>query len=134
MDSGSADFWVGGEGCQTDEEGGGGECGRSHQYLGSNSSSSFIDMNVPFEVTYGSGHVEGTKVLDDFLFGGFLLPKLQFGAALLESEDFSGDDVPFDGLMGLALSVCSNRPSFLTISSIKCSFSVTVGTPRPDTH
>ncbi|KAK1219388.1 Histone acetyltransferase [Marasmius sp. AFHP31] len=107
MDSGSADFWVGGEGCQTDEEGGGGECGKSHQYLGSNSSSSFIDMGVPFEVTYGSGHVEGTKVLDDFLFGGFLLPKLQFGAALLESEDFSGDDVPFDGLMGLALSSLS---------------------------
>ena len=62
-------------------------------------------MKVPFEVTYGGGHVEGTKVLDRFTFGGLRIQNLQFGVATLESADFSGDDVPFDGIMGLALSV-----------------------------
>ncbi|KAK7044191.1 hypothetical protein VNI00_007911 [Paramarasmius palmivorus] len=103
MDSGSADLWVGGENCRTDKEGGGGDCG-PHNFLGSNSSSSFVDMKVPFEVTYGGGHVEGTKVLDRFTFGGLRIQNLQFGVATLESADFSGDDVPFDGIMGLALS------------------------------
>ncbi|KAL0579577.1 hypothetical protein V5O48_002415 [Marasmius crinis-equi] len=121
MDSGSSDLWVGGEGCQVDEEGGGGDCGKTHIYLGKNSSSTFIDMGVPFEITYGSGHVEGTKVLDDFTFGGFRLPKLQFGVATLESEDFSDDEAPFDGLMGLALSSLSELQGVTPIEALVAS-------------
>ncbi|KAG7089862.1 hypothetical protein E1B28_011506 [Marasmius oreades] len=121
MDSGSSDLWVGGEGCQTDQEGGGGDCSALHTYLGKNSSSSLIDMKVPFEVTYGSGHVEGTKVLDDFTFGGFRLPKLQLGLATLQSIDFSDDDVPFDGLMGLALSSLSELQGPTPIEALAAS-------------
>ncbi|ESK92322.1 aspartic peptidase a1 [Moniliophthora roreri MCA 2997] len=120
MDSGSADLWVGGENCRTDEAGGGGDCG-PHTFLGPKSSSSFIDMKVPFEVTYGGGHVEGTKVLDRFTFGGLRIPNLQFGVATLESTDFSGDDVPFDGLMGLALSSLSELQGPTAIETLAAS-------------
>lgn len=51
IDTGSADFWVPGDGCAT--------CG-NHQTLGARESSTFATSTRPFEVVYGSGNVRGT--------------------------------------------------------------------------
>lgn len=126
MDSGSADLWVGGEGCQSQA---GGDCVRmvssrfigsrfiltffptqgNHVFLGKQSSTSFQDSGNPFQVTYGSGEVQGNIVSDNLNVAGLALDKHVFGVALVESVDFSGDTTKFDGLMGLAKSTISNQ-------------------------
>ncbi|EKM78686.1 hypothetical protein AGABI1DRAFT_114293 [Agaricus bisporus var. burnettii JB137-S8] len=105
MDSGSADFWVGAENCQSED---GGDCG-NHQFLGPQSSSSFTDTKQPFSVTYGTGQVNGDIVTDDVNIADLALKQHKFGVALVESVEFSGDDTPFDGLMGLAKSDLSQQ-------------------------
>ena len=64
-----------------------------------------MDTNKPFQVTYGSGAVAGDIVTDDISVAGLDLQKHTFGVALQETVDFSSNQVPFDGLMGLAQSV-----------------------------
>lgn len=103
MDSGSADLWVGAENCQSE---GGGGCG-NHVFLGTQSSSTFVDTQKPFAVTYGSGNVQGDIITDNLAVAGLALPAHTFGVATTESVDFSSDTTPFDGLMGLAQSVCT---------------------------
>ncbi|KAI0787881.1 acid protease [Fomes fomentarius] len=105
MDSGSADLWVGAENCQSENGGG---CG-NHQFLGSQSSSSFVDTNKQFQVTYGTGAVAGDIVQDDVNLAGLALTGHTFGVATAETVDFSDNSVPFDGLMGLAQSTLSNQ-------------------------
>jgi hypothetical protein len=158
MDSGSADFWVGAENCQTVQQqgaggGGGGQganarglqrrrsgngatqdgaaaqaavggaqdCG-NHTFLGQQSSSSFVDTQKPFQVTYGSGAVAGTIVTDNINVAGLALDNHTFGTAQQETQQFTGvlflvydikvlyliccSQAGFDGLMGLAQSVC----------------------------
>lgn len=159
MDSGSADFWVGAENCQTVQQqaaggGGGGQgsggqganarglqhrrggngvtqagaaasgaqdCG-NHRFLGQQSSSSFVDTQQPFQVTYGSGAVAGTIVTDNINVAGLALDNHTFGTAQQETQQFTGvlflvydikvlylicrSQAGFDGLMGLAQSVC----------------------------
>ncbi len=78
----------------------------NHQFLGPKGSSSFTNTNKQFEVTYGTGHVSGDIVTDDISIAGLALTGHTFGVANTESADFSDDSVPFDGLMGLAQSVC----------------------------
>jgi hypothetical protein len=116
MDSGSADFWVGAENCQTAVQqtagaardiehrqvdqsaaaAAGQDCG-NHVFLGQQSSSSFVDTQSPFKVTYGSGEVSGTIVTDDVSFAGLALKTQTFGTAQTETVQFTG--APFDGLM-----------------------------------
>jgi len=105
MDSGSADFWVGSENCQSEAGGG---CGQ-HQFLGEKSSSTFVDTKVPFNVSYGTGNVAGTIVRDNVVLAGLQLTNHTFGTANTESIDFSSDSTLFDGLMGLAQSGLSNQ-------------------------
>ncbi|KAI0833254.1 acid protease [Trametes gibbosa] len=105
MDSGSADLWVGGENCQSQAGGG---CG-NHQFLGTQSSSSFKDSAQPFQVTYGSGAVAGTIIQDNIVVAGLALNAHTFGATTQETADFADDSVPFDGLMGLAQSTLSEQ-------------------------
>ncbi|KAG6868061.1 hypothetical protein C0993_007848 [Termitomyces sp. T159_Od127] len=114
MDSGSADFWVGSEQCQSED---GGNCG-NHKFLGSQSSSSFVDTNKPFEVTYGTGEVAGDIVTDDVSIAGLALKTHTFGVALVESVDFSDDSTPFDGLMGLAQSTLSQQQTLTPIEAL----------------
>ncbi|THH27412.1 hypothetical protein EUX98_g6771 [Antrodiella citrinella] len=114
MDSGSADFWVGAEGCQSQ---GGGGCG-NHVFLGEQSSSSFVDSGNPFSVTYGSGSVSGDIITDDVSIAGLALPTHTFGVATTESVDFSADTVPFDGLMGLAQSSLSEQKTLTPVESL----------------
>ena len=122
MDSGSADFWVAAEQCQEIQQqaagagqargllprkggagaGAGASCGQ-HQTLGTTTSSSFVDSQQPFQVTYGSGEVAGTIVQDNVVMAGLQLNKHVFGTANQETVQFTG--APFDGLMGLAQSV-----------------------------
>ncbi|KAG2035907.1 aspartic peptidase domain-containing protein [Suillus americanus] len=104
MDSGSADFWVGSESCQSQQ----GTCG-NHTFLGSRSSSSFVQSNQNFNVTYGSGAVAGVLCQDNVNMAGLQLNNHTFGVANEESVQFSADTVPFDGLMGLAQSILSNE-------------------------
>ncbi|KAI1797305.1 acid protease [Ganoderma leucocontextum] len=105
MDSGSADLWVGAENCQSES---GGDCG-NHNFLGTQSSSSFKDLGTQFQVTYGTGNVQGDIIQDDISVAGLALPAHTFGVATAESVDFSDDSVPFDGLMGLAQSTLSEQ-------------------------
>ncbi|KAG1734138.1 acid protease [Suillus lakei] len=104
MDSGSADFWVGSETCQSQQ----GTCG-NHTFLGSKSSSSFVQSNQNFNVTYGSGAVAGVLCQDNVNMAGLQLNNHTFGVANQETVQFSADTVPFDGLMGLAQSTLSNE-------------------------
>ncbi len=56
----------------------------------------------------------GVKVADDVTIAGLLLQGHNFGIAEVESVDFASDNTEFDGLIGLAQSVCFNI-SFLQI-------------------
>jgi hypothetical protein len=114
MDSGSADLWVGAENCVSEAGGG---CG-NHTFLGPQSSTSFVDTQAPFQVTYGSGNVAGDIVTDNINVAGLALDNHTFGVALQESVDFSSDNTPFDGLMGLAQSTLSEQKTLTPIESL----------------
>jgi len=116
MDSGSADLWVGSEDCQSEQ---GGDCG-NHNFLGSQSSSTFAVSNpeAPFEVTYGTGNVQGVIIQDNLVLAGLKLNAHTFGVATAESDDFSGATTPFDGLMGLAQSTLSEQQVPTPIESL----------------
>jgi len=114
MDSGSADFWVGAENCQSDNGGG---CG-NHNFLGTQSSSSFQDTGAPFSVTYGTGQVSGDIITDNVAIAGLPLDAHTFGVATTESVDFSSDSTPFDGLMGLAQSTLSEQQTPTPVDSL----------------
>ncbi|PCH42313.1 acid protease [Wolfiporia cocos MD-104 SS10] len=106
MDSGSADMWVGSETCTT--EGTNQGCG-NHTFLGPDSSSTFVEVGTQFEVTYGTGQVQGVTCQDNVNIAGLALNNHTFGVANVESSDFSADNIPFDGLMGLAQSGISEE-------------------------
>ncbi|THV02858.1 acid protease [Dendrothele bispora CBS 962.96] len=115
MDSGSADLWVGSENCVSVDSGGG--CG-NHQFLGTQSSSSFQDSGNPFQVTYGTGAVAGTIIQDDIVVAGLQLKAHTFGVADQETDDFASDQTPFDGLMGLAQSTLSEQKTLTPIEAL----------------
>ncbi|KAF7375155.1 Acid protease [Mycena sanguinolenta] len=114
MDSGSADLWVASEACQSTA---GGDCG-NHQTLGSTSSSSFVASNTPFQVTYGTGAVQGAIIQDDITVAGLTLKAHTFGVTTSETPDFADDSVPFDGLMGLAQSTLSEQQTPTPVESL----------------
>lgn len=114
MDSGSADFWVASEACQSSA---GGDCGQ-HQTLGSTSSSSFVASNNPFQVTYGTGAVQGAIITDNVAIAGLQLKAHTFGVTTEETPDFADDSVPFDGLMGLAKSALSEQKTPTPVESL----------------
>ncbi|KAK0450070.1 acid protease [Armillaria borealis] len=92
MDSGSADTWVGGENCQSEE---GGDC----------SPMALVLFRVPSSRT-------------TWLWPGLSLDAHTFGVATTESVDFSSDSTPFDGLMGLAQSTLSNEGVLTPVESL----------------
>jgi Eukaryotic aspartyl protease len=135
MDSGSADFWVGAENCQAAQEQAGGgsgagggqgasarglqrrkggkgstsggaqDCG-NHSFLGQQSSSSFVDTQQPFEVTYGSGAVAGTVVTDNVNLAGLALNNHTFGTAQQETVQFT-EVLYFISMVNTTISDCS---------------------------
>ncbi|THV02859.1 acid protease [Dendrothele bispora CBS 962.96] len=116
MDSGSGDFWVGSEDCLSEETDGDG-CG-NHVFLGNLSSTSFVDTQTPFDITYGSGHVSGTKVKDTVVMAGLTLSGHEFGVANTESKQFSDANAPFDGLMGLGKSSLSTQKVLTPVEAL----------------
>ncbi|KIJ14268.1 hypothetical protein PAXINDRAFT_169881 [Paxillus involutus ATCC 200175] len=114
MDSGSADFWVGGENCQSQQGGG---CG-NHTFLGNQSSSSFVQSNQQFQVTYGSGAVQGVLCNDNVNIAGLALNNHSFGVTTVESVQFASNTVPFDGLMGLAQSTLSEQKVLTPVEAL----------------
>jgi hypothetical protein len=131
MDSGSADLWVGSESCTSLQ---GGDCG-PHQFLGTNSSSTFVDSQQPWNIQYGTGSVAGTKVTDNLAVAGMALNAHPFGVAAQESVDFSAASVVFDGIMGLAQSVSPMHLECFLIKGLKNKNVVdAVRTRRPHAH
>ncbi|KZO96669.1 acid protease [Calocera viscosa TUFC12733] len=118
MDSGSSDFWVGAEGCQTLASEGGGACAANHKTLGTDSSSTFQNTGTAFAVTYGSGSVSGTIITDNVVLAGLSLPAHTFGVADIESTDFSASSITFDGLMGLAQQGLSQQQTPTPVESL----------------
>jgi len=80
-----------------------------------------VDTQQPWNITYGSGDVAGTIVTDTVTIDGLTLPKHTFGIATQESSDFSDFAIPYDGLLGLALSVSGYILRRLTVK-IDCSW------------
>ncbi|KAF8199635.1 aspartic peptidase A1 [Pholiota molesta] len=94
MDSGSADFWVGSESCQSL---GGGGCG-NHNFLGTQSSSTFVDSGSPFSVTYGTGSVAGDIITDNVSLAGLALNNHTFGVATRKTLSEQQTDTPVESL------------------------------------
>jgi hypothetical protein len=72
----------------------------------------------PFSVTYGTGQVSGNIIQDDVSIAGLALPAHTFGVTTSETDDFADDSVPFDGLMGLALSTLSEQQTATPVESL----------------
>jgi hypothetical protein len=64
-----------------------------------------VDFEIPFSISEGRGQVSGTVVTDNILVGNLPLDRHTFGVATTESFDFTSNNIPFDGVMGLAQSV-----------------------------
>lgn len=80
----------------------------NHTALGTQSSSSFVQSTQTFNVTYGSGTVEGLLCQDNVNIAGLELMNHTFGVTTTESVQFASDATAFDGIMGLAHSVRSS--------------------------
>ncbi|GLB40483.1 putative acid protease [Lyophyllum shimeji] len=119
MDSGSADLWVGAEGCDSDDEyddiGG---CG-PHNFLGGNSSKTFKDTKQAWKIEYGTGAVSGTLVTDTVTIAGLTISEYEFGTASKESREFTPDYIPFDGIVGLAKSLISRQGTTTIIEALQ---------------
>ncbi|WVF70803.1 hypothetical protein IAT40_005597 [Kwoniella sp. CBS 6097] len=102
MDTGSADTWVPSTACSPEQ------CG-NHTALGADNSETFQASQRQFQVTYGSGNVAGVLAVDTMSIASMALANHAMGVTLVESVQFSDARVPFDGLMGLALSKLSNQ-------------------------
>lgn len=89
----------------------------NHVFLGPKSSSSFKDSGKSFQVTYGTGQVQGNIISDNVNIAGLALAQHTFGVALVESQDFTNGSV-FDGLMGLAQSPLSNQGVLTPVDSL----------------
>jgi hypothetical protein len=77
-----------------------------------------VDTKTPFQVQYGSGAVQGTIITDNIAVAGLQLAGHTFGVAAQETDDFAGDKVPFDGLMGLAKSTLSQQQTLTPVESL----------------
>lgn len=91
IDTGSPNTWVFGSDCRSKS------C-LAHRTYGSSDSTTRKQTNTPWNVSYGSGGVNGTLVTDDITFAGLTL-SVTFGSASIASDDFLG--YPMDGILGL---------------------------------
>ncbi|KAK0450060.1 aspartic peptidase domain-containing protein [Armillaria borealis] len=114
MDTGSADMWVGTEGCRCDD---GGTCG-NHSFLGPHSSKSFVGTNESWIIWYGTGEVSGFLAHDVVSIMGLKLDAHKFGVAQNESADFTADSIPFDGLLGLAQTAASRQKTRTVVEAL----------------
>ncbi|EIW65821.1 hypothetical protein TREMEDRAFT_46056 [Tremella mesenterica DSM 1558] len=93
LDTGSADLWVAGAGCDSSE------C-QGTALFDTTSSSTFSSTSQQFQISYGSGDAEGTLASDTVTFGGFSVTGQTF--AVVNETTSSLISAPLSGLMGLA--------------------------------
>lgn len=100
FDTGSADLWVAGSGCDS-------SCGRHAKY-DSSKSSTYVANGTSFDIMYGSGPVSGYQSFDTLNMGGLVVENQEFaevtnaiglGAAYKMGK--------FDGILGMAFGVLS---------------------------
>ncbi|ODQ55813.1 acid protease [Saitoella complicata NRRL Y-17804] len=112
MDSGSSDLWVMSANC-TDAA-----C-MNHDTLSTADSTSLAVSGSPFQITYGSGAVEGVLVQDTVQFGDAAgIPPVQgltFGLSERVSNQFAS--LPTDGILGLGNQAASAEgvPTLLSL-------------------
>ena len=94
VDTGAANTWLMGSDCKTPA------CLAHNTFGDANSDTLQITKNM-FNLTYGTGSVNGVVVSDTVAFAGFTLP-LAFGSASNTSTDFL--TYPMDGILGLGRS------------------------------
>ena len=72
----------------------------------------------PFNVTYGTGSVQGNIITDNIAVAGLQLPGHIFGVATTETDDFAGNKTSFDGIMGVAQSTLSQQKTLTPVESL----------------
>jgi hypothetical protein len=77
-----------------------------------------VDTQKPFNVTYGTGSVQGNIITDNIAVAGLNLTGHTFGVATTETQDFSADTTQFDGIMGLAQSTLSEQRTLTPTESL----------------
>jgi hypothetical protein len=85
-------------------------------FLGQQSSSSFVDTQTAFNVTYGLGSVSGSIIKDDIAVAGLTLSGHTFGVAKIETDNFVASQ--FDGIMGVAQSSLSEQRTLTPVESL----------------
>ncbi|KAK7032874.1 acid protease [Favolaschia claudopus] len=114
LDSGSSDFWVMSDQCESEDGGGCGE----HTYLSESNSQSFVNLHTKWNITYGSGAADGELVQDTIIVGGMVLTNHTFGVAHSISQGFARDSAA-DGLMGLGGKGLSNQGVPTPVEALK---------------
>ncbi|EGG09113.1 uncharacterized protein MELLADRAFT_34629 [Melampsora larici-populina 98AG31] len=109
LDSGSADTW-----CRNSKNP---ALGCNHPALNVDSSTLHI-TDTKFNVSYGTGNVQGLLVQEDITIGGLLLQHHTFGGVTSASNEFAGSTIPFDGLMGTAKSSLSSQKVITPIEAM----------------
>lgn len=95
FDTGSANLWVPGLGCNARS------CGRRPRY-NSSASSTCERTEQALGIRFGTGEIEGRIVRDSVSFHGLRVARQAF-LEVREERSFPFEDYPFDGLVGLAL-------------------------------
>lgn len=91
VDTGSADTWVMGADCTSEA------CGM-HNTFGPDDSTTLVESDRSWNITYGTGSVSGNLVNDTITLAGMTIP-LTFRLANVVSDDFKS--YPMDGILGL---------------------------------
>nr|KMM73483.1 cathepsin E [Coccidioides posadasii RMSCC 3488] len=105
LDSGASESWVMGSNCTA------AAC-LQHNRFGIEHSKTLSVTDEEWEVSYGTGHVEGVIVRDTLSMAGFQL-ELDFGSALNVSQDFA--NYPMDGILGLGPSKITKLKPILQV-------------------
>lgn len=102
LDTGAANTWLMGSGCQS-------EACKLHNVLDPSSSKTWKTDKKPFSITYGTGDLTGVVGQDSASFAGMTFD-LAFGLANYTHEQFT--HFAFDGILGLAMGA-SDTGTFL---------------------
>ncbi|KAI9806200.1 MAG: hypothetical protein M1825_006315 [Sarcosagium campestre] len=94
VDTGAANTWVMGSECTT-------QACQAHTTFGPSDSTTLVETDNPWSVSYGTGTVSGKLVNDTMSLAGFEVP-MTFGLASETSKDFLA--YPMDGILGLGRS------------------------------
>jgi len=93
FDTGSSDLWIPSKQCKSRD------CKKHKEYSSTSSTTSKKDGRT-FEITYGSGSVQGFDTYDSVNMGGVIATDYLFAEATnLELQGFT--EAPFDGILGL---------------------------------